>query len=106
MGHSLNTRMAVVVDKKVLLDQANSTALEFTKLYYEFIDKKRNVLSKLYMETAVLVWNGNSITGNEEIQKYLEKLPASEHTLLSLDTQPIHEEAIQIRTLYWLWLSV
>jgi len=84
--------MAVIVDKKV---QANATALEFTKLYYEFIDKKRNLLSKLYMETAVLVWNGNPVTGNEEIQKYLEKLPASEHTLLSVDTQPIYEEAIQ-----------
>jgi len=42
------------------------------------------------METAVLVWNGNPVTGNEEIQKYLEKLPASEHTLLSVDTQPIY----------------
>lgn len=42
------------------------------------------------METAVLVWNGNPINGNEEIQKYLEKLPSSEHTLLSVDTQPIY----------------
>ena len=48
------------------------------------------LLSKLYMETAVLVWNGSSVTGNTEIQAFLEKLPSSEHTIVSLDAQPIH----------------
>lgn len=30
-------------DKRVLIDEACSTALEFTKLYYDCLDKKRNV---------------------------------------------------------------
>lgn len=42
------------------------------------------------METAVLVWNGTSITGNAEIQTFLEKLPPSDHQIMSLDAQPLH----------------
>ena len=42
------------------------------------------------METAVLIWNGNSVSGNQEIQSFLEKLPASDHQIVSLDAQPIH----------------
>ncbi|KAK4008260.1 NTF2-related export protein 1 [Daphnia magna] len=87
--------MAVAIDKRVLIDEACSTALEFTKLYYDCLDKKRNLLCKLYMETAVLVWNGNSVSGNMQIQSFLEKLPASDHQIVSLDAQPIHEEAIK-----------
>ncbi len=42
------------------------------------------------METAVLVWNGTSVTGNTDIQSFLEKLPPSEHQIISLDAQPLH----------------
>ncbi len=47
------------------------------------------------METAILVWNGTSVAGSTDIQKFLEKLPSSEHNITSLDAQPIIEEAIQ-----------
>jgi NTF2-related export protein 1/2 len=33
----------ILQDKRVLIDEACSTAQEFTKLYYECLDKKRNV---------------------------------------------------------------
>ena len=42
------------------------------------------------MDSAILNWNGNPVTGNEEIQKYLEKFPSSEYTVLCVDTQPIY----------------
>jgi len=42
------------------------------------------------METAVLVWNGNSVSGHLVIQAFLEKLPASDHQIVSLDAQPVH----------------
>ena len=38
-------------DKKV---QANATALEFTKLYYEFIDKKRNVSFPTFLASLLI----------------------------------------------------
>ncbi|XP_046651063.1 NTF2-related export protein 1-like [Daphnia pulicaria] len=87
--------MAIVVDKRVLIDEACSTAQEFTKLYYECLDKKRNLVSRLYMDTAVLVWNGSSVAGNMVIQAFLEKLPVSDHQIISLDAQPVHDEAIK-----------
>ena len=48
------------------------------------------LLSKLYMDTGLLIWNGNSVMGCMEIQQFLEKLPASEHHIVSLDAQPMH----------------
>jgi len=42
------------------------------------------------MDTAVLVWNGTSVFGCSEIQQFLEKLPSSEHHVISLDAQPMH----------------
>lgn len=47
------------------------------------------VLDKLYMETATMVWNGNLVEGSKEIVKFLETLPVSEHTIDLLDCHPI-----------------
>lgn len=42
------------------------------------------------MDTAILLWNGNPVRGNTDIQAYLEKLPVSEHQIISLDAQPLY----------------
>lgn len=46
------------------------------------------------MDTAVLVWNGTSVFGCSEVQQFLEKLPSSEHHVISLDAQPMHGMAL------------
>ena len=69
-------------------------AEEFTKLYYEYIDCRRHQLSRHYMDTALLVWNGTGSVGKDQIQKFLEALPTSQHTVTSLDSQPVLEEAV------------
>ncbi|XP_064610042.1 NTF2-related export protein 1-like [Liolophura sinensis] len=79
-------------DFKLKVDQACLAAEEFSKLYYETFDKKRHLVSKLYMDTAVLVWNGNSITGSTEIVKFFENLPSSEHVPETLDCQPLIDQ--------------
>ncbi|XP_020296190.1 NTF2-related export protein-like [Pseudomyrmex gracilis] len=76
-------------DLKAKIDQACQTAEEFTKLYYETLDKRRYLISRMYMETANLTWNGNGISGNDNIQKFCTDLPSSEHTITTLDAQPI-----------------
>lgn len=48
------------------------------------------------MDTAVLVWNGTSVVGCAEIQQFLEKLPSSEHHVMSLDAQPLHGTYLSI----------
>ncbi|KAJ8937762.1 hypothetical protein NQ318_006625 [Aromia moschata] len=69
---------------KAKIDQACRIAEEFTKLYYETIDKRRHLMSRLYLETGLLAWNGNGVTGNENIQKFVIDLPPYRpHTAVS-----------------------
>ncbi|CAG4957572.1 unnamed protein product [Colias eurytheme] len=78
-----------VAVKKV--DNACETAEEFTKLFYKQLDNSRHLTSKLYLETGLLVWNGNGINGNTKIQKFLLELPPSNHYVKTLDAQPVSE---------------
>ncbi|XP_024874302.1 NTF2-related export protein-like [Temnothorax curvispinosus] len=76
-------------DLKAKIDQACRTAEEFTKLYYESLDKRRYLISRMYMDSATLIWNGNGVTGKDNIQKFWTDLPSSEHSVHTLDAQPI-----------------
>ncbi|XP_071860965.1 NTF2-related export protein 1 [Bombus fervidus] len=76
-------------DLKEKIDQACRTAEEFTKLYYESVNKRRHLISRLYLDTATLIWNGNGVEGKDNIQKFWTDLPPADHTALSLDAQPI-----------------
>ncbi|XP_052720887.1 NTF2-related export protein 2-like isoform X2 [Crassostrea angulata] len=79
-------------DLAAKIDQASEAGEQFAKLYYETYDKKRHMLNKLYLDTATMVWNGNGLSGLENIQKYLEGLPVTEHRMESLDCQPISDK--------------
>ncbi|KAK4303349.1 hypothetical protein Pmani_024635 [Petrolisthes manimaculis] len=85
--------MAAETDR-TSLTSACTAAESFTKLYYDFLDKMRHKLSKLYLENGKLVWNGNAVDGNNNIQKFYEDLPPSVHILNCLDSQPVREEAV------------
>ena len=41
------------------------------------------------MDTASLVWNGNTVQNKDKINKFLQDLPTSEFKVQSLDTQPL-----------------
>ncbi|KAL0100906.1 hypothetical protein PUN28_019350 [Cardiocondyla obscurior] len=88
-------------DLKAKIDQACRTAEDFQKLYYEYADKRRYLISRMYMDNATLVWNGNGVTGKDAIQKFLTDLPSSIHNVVTLDAQPIigPEVAIQLTLL-------
>lgn len=49
-------------------------------------------MSKLYMDNAILVWNGNGVEGKDQIQNFWNELPSSEHHVQSLDALPITGE--------------
>uniref|UniRef100_A0A336MKH1 NTF2-related export protein n=1 Tax=Culicoides sonorensis TaxID=179676 RepID=A0A336MKH1_CULSO len=76
------------------ISTACRTAEDFTKLYYECIDKKRHQISRLYLDNGLLTWNGNGSAGKESIEKFLQELPSSEHTVSTLDAQPVIDEAV------------
>lgn len=46
-------------------------------------------MSKMYLENGILVWNGNGISGTERIQKFYLELPPTDHSITTLDAQPV-----------------
>lgn len=46
-------------------------------------------MSRLYVDDAFLIWNGNGVAGKEQIQSYWTELPATDHSVATLDAQPI-----------------
>ncbi|XP_071439776.1 NTF2-related export protein [Hetaerina americana] len=79
---------------KVKVDDACRAAEEFTKLYYENLDRRRHMMSKYYLDCGVVVWNGNGVIGKDMIQNLFMELPASESTLTSVDSHPILDAAV------------
>jgi NTF2-related export protein 1/2 len=63
-------------------------------LYYDSLDKKRHQVSKLYLENATFVWNGNASIGKDNIQKFFQELPSSEHQMTTVDAQPIIDNTV------------
>ncbi|XP_038631610.1 NTF2-related export protein 2 [Scyliorhinus canicula] len=90
--------MAGSLDFKTHADQACRAADEFVNIYYDTMDKRRRVLTKLYLDTATLVWNGNAISGHQALTEFFEMLPSSDFQINILDCQPVHEQATQGQT--------
>ncbi|XP_064637260.1 NTF2-related export protein 2-like [Lineus longissimus] len=84
-----------VPDWKLRVEDSCEAAIEFSKLYYETFDQRPKKLQKLYMDSAILVWNGNKVTGVSDILSFYENLPSCEHTIDSVDCQPIANSATQ-----------
>lgn len=51
-------------------------------------------LTRLYLDKATLVWNGNAVSGQEELNKFFEMLPSSEFQVNMLDCQPVHGKIV------------
>uniref|UniRef100_A0A2K6U1R8 Nuclear transport factor 2 like export factor 2 n=3 Tax=Saimiri boliviensis TaxID=27679 RepID=A0A2K6U1R8_SAIBB len=90
--------MATSVDFKTYVDQACRAAEEFVNIYYETMDKRRRALSRLYLEKATLIWNGNAVSGLDALNNFFDTLPSSEFQVNMLDCQPVHEQATQSQT--------
>ncbi|XP_032993864.1 NTF2-related export protein 2 isoform X3 [Lacerta agilis] len=87
--------MATSVNFKTYVDQACRAAEEFANIYYETMDKRRRVLTKLYLDKATLVWNGNAVSGQAALAEFFEMLPSSDFQVTTFDCQPVHEQATQ-----------
>ncbi|KAB0360524.1 hypothetical protein FD754_004680 [Muntiacus muntjak] len=92
--------MAMAVEFKTYVDQACRAAEEFVNIYYETMDKRRRALTRLYLDKATLIWNGNVVTGLEALANFFDMLPSSEFQVNMLDCQPVHEQATQAQTTF------
>lgn len=60
-------------------NHVNSTTETFVTAYYSAWDNDRATLGELYRPTSRIVWNGNPISGRDEMASLVEKMPASKH---------------------------
>lgn len=51
-------------------------------------------LTRLYLDKATLVWNGNNVSGQDALGEFFESLPSSEFQVHTLDCQPVHGRCI------------
>eukprot|EP00286_Rhodomonas_abbreviata_P027600 CAMPEP_0181294578 /NCGR_PEP_ID=MMETSP1101-20121128/3681_1 /TAXON_ID=46948 /ORGANISM="Rhodomonas abbreviata, Strain Caron Lab Isolate" /LENGTH=141 /DNA_ID=CAMNT_0023399257 /DNA_START=317 /DNA_END=739 /DNA_ORIENTATION=- len=65
----------------------------FFRHYYSYLDTSRQNLKHLYHEESKVVWNGNSLHGRTNVERFLTDLPSSTHKPYSLDCQPIAPQA-------------
>ncbi|XP_042543317.1 NTF2-related export protein 2-like [Dipodomys spectabilis] len=91
-------RGAMSVDFKTYVDQACRAAEEFVSIYYDTMDRRRRALPRLYLDEATLIWNGNVVTGLEDLANFFEMLPTSEFQVNMLDCQPVHGQATQAQS--------
>ncbi|KFM75991.1 NTF2-related export protein 2, partial [Stegodyphus mimosarum] len=87
-----------MADKRTKVDLCCQAAEDFSKLFYDTLDKKRHLVSNLYLDSATLVWNGNPYVGKENINKFYESLPISNSDIRAVDAQPIADEIVQNQT--------
>jgi len=51
------------------------------------------------MDDGLLVWNGNAFNGKDAIMKFITELPTTEHTLTTIDAQPIIDTSVGQQTI-------
>uniref|UniRef100_A0A3Q3WT03 NTF2-related export protein n=1 Tax=Mola mola TaxID=94237 RepID=A0A3Q3WT03_MOLML len=84
------------VDFRTHVDQSCRYSEEFVNIYYDCMDKKRRNLTRLYLDKATLVWNGNAVSGQEALGEFFESLPSSDK--FERSTYSFSEQATQGQT--------
>ncbi|XP_057705730.1 NTF2-related export protein 2 isoform X2 [Corythoichthys intestinalis] len=69
--------MAATLDFRTHVDQSCRYSEEFVNIYYDCMDKKRRNLTRLYLDKATLVWNGNTVSGLDALGEFFEALPSN-----------------------------
>ncbi|ODM94945.1 NTF2-related export protein 2 [Orchesella cincta] len=106
-GYEGNPMMQLPIDAQVVprltkkdQDEAQEVAQQFCKTYYETVQKKPHLVAQLYLQTPVLIWDGNPILSREQIQQFFEQLPSLTFNLMTMDAHPANPLAVGPRKTY------
>mmetsp|Transcript_56789 Transcript_56789/g.65065 ORF Transcript_56789/g.65065 Transcript_56789/m.65065 type:complete len:139 (-) Transcript_56789:87-503(-) len=81
------------MDNKNEVRAVAAAALSFKTNYYQFLDKpemRPKLLECYHPGASVLMeWNGHQLPTREAIQEYLTQLPKTNHTINTVDAQPL-----------------
>jgi len=80
------------VSSSLKLSQACESGKKFAQVFYEKLDKSRHTMGQLFHESAVLIWNGNFVTGKGNVLEFYGNLPTLDTTLIAIDAHPISTE--------------
>ncbi|ODM98500.1 NTF2-related export protein 2 [Orchesella cincta] len=83
-------------------DEALKVAETFCKTYYETVQKKPHLVSQLYLDTPVMIWDGNPILNQQQIQSFFEQLPSLTFSLMALDCHPASALAVGSRKTFFI----
>ncbi|CAK6445813.1 unnamed protein product [Pipistrellus nathusii] len=86
------------VDFESYVDPACRAAEQFVNVYCTTVDKRRRLPPRLYLGSAILVRNGNALSGLESWSAVFEMLPSSEFQISVVDCQPVRREATPSQT--------
>lgn len=73
------------------VDYVNRAAEGFLQIYYECMDgpQRDANIAELYRDTSVLIWNGETVNGAQQIKEFYAKMPQSKHEIQSWDCHPV-----------------
>ncbi|WVQ85696.1 hypothetical protein IAT38_007862 [Cryptococcus sp. DSM 104549] len=78
------------------IDAAAHGAIAFCQIYYEAYDeptRRAEDVPALYLPTAKIIWNGNTVPGDPAaLSEFLKSVPLSRHDLQTLDCHPVASE--------------
>ncbi|CAL8104867.1 unnamed protein product [Orchesella dallaii] len=80
--------------QKSSIDEAAKVGEDFVRLYYKTIEQRPHRVYLLYLESAVVIWDGNPHVGTSVVQKLFEDLPPMTFSIVSMDAQPLSTIAV------------
>eukprot|EP01114_Cavostelium_apophysatum_P022618 TRINITY_DN8245_c0_g1_i1.p1 TRINITY_DN8245_c0_g1~~TRINITY_DN8245_c0_g1_i1.p1 ORF type:complete len:140 (+),score=12.94 TRINITY_DN8245_c0_g1_i1:91-510(+) len=77
-------------DSKSVLALTSQTGESFVKEnFYKVFDGSRQEIFRLYRDKSIVIWNGTPYGGLASIMDFFKSLPSSQHTIESIDCQPM-----------------
>ncbi|ODN02598.1 NTF2-related export protein [Orchesella cincta] len=79
---------------RAAIDEASKVGEDFVRLYYKTIEQRPHRVYLLYLDSAVVIWDGNPHVGTPVVQKLFEDLPSLTFNVVSMDAHPLSNIAV------------
>ena len=75
-------------NRNTLVSLSDLATTKFIDVYYKVMDYQRNQITNFYRPISKVQWNGREIE-QTQLQPFWSQLPATHHTLISVNAQPL-----------------
>ncbi|OXA59573.1 NTF2-related export protein [Folsomia candida] len=81
-------------ERRAAVDEAGKASDDFYRLFYKTLEMRPHRVAQLYLDSAVLIWDGNPYVTSDAIKKFYENLPSLTFSVATVDAQPLPREAV------------